>query len=223
MQTLTQMIWRSDYRNRAITDVQLARLAGGTDQRRYQLVNRAIKAHELVRIRRGLYVLAREFRDTPCHPFSLAQVIQPGSYVSLESALSFHGWIPEAAFTTTSVVPGRKYKEFQHEQFGSFTFNPLAIKPGCFLDWVQRRQVDNQVFLLASPMRAFMDLVCLKKINWQGMSWIEDSMRIDAEVWQGVSSAELRELKEVYKHKRVRHFIQELEIALGLELSVKGE
>jgi hypothetical protein len=48
-------------------------------------------------------------------------------------------------------------------------------------------------------------------------------MRIDAEVWKGVTSAELRELKDVYQHKRVRHFIQKLEIALGLELAVKGE
>src|SRR5690606_20788918 len=126
------------------------------------------------------------------HPFSLAQKIEPGSYVSLESALAFHGWVPEAAYTTTSVVPGRKFKEYQHEQFGAFTFSPLAINPGCFLDLVQRRQADKQVFLLASPVRAFMDLVCLKKVEWQGMSWIRDSMRIDAEIWQGVTSAELR-------------------------------
>jgi hypothetical protein len=126
-------------------------------------------------------------------------------------------------YTTTAIVPGRKSREYQHQKFGLFTFSPLAINPGCFLDLVQRQQIDKQVFLLASPVRAFMDLVCLKKVEWQGMSWIEESMRIDAEVWKGVTSAELRELKDVYQHKRVRHFIQKLEIALGLELAVKGE
>jgi hypothetical protein len=209
--------------DRVISDAQLARLVEGTDQRRYHLANRAIKAGELIRLRRGLYVLDKQFRDSPSHPFSLAQKIEPGSYVSLESALAYHGWIPEAVYTTTSVLPGRKFKEYEHEQFGSFTFSPLAVNPGCFLDLVQRLQLDKQVFLLASPVRALMDLVSLKKIDWQGMSWIEDSMRIDSEVWLGVTSAELRELKEVYQHKRARHFIERLEIALGLELGVKGE
>lgn len=218
MQTLTTLITEAGLTDRMISDGQLARLVEGTDQRRHHLVNRAIKARELIRLRRGLYVLANKFRSTACHPFAIAQKIEPGSYVSLESALSYHGWVPEAVYTTTSILPGRKSKEHRHEQFGLFTFNPLAIQPGCFLDLVQRQQVDKQVFLLASGLRAFMDLVCLKKIEWQGMSWIENSMRVDPEVWSGVTSSQFRMLGEVYKHKRVKHFIDELEIALGLEL-----
>ncbi len=223
MQTLTTLITEGKLRDRVFSDAQLARLIEGSPQRRYHLVNRALKAGELVRLRRGLYVLSNKFRSTPCHPFAVAQMMEPGSYVSLESALAFHGWIPEAAYTTTCIVPGRKFKEYRHDQFGSFTFSPLAINPGSFLDWVKRQQVNKQVFLLASPARALMDLVCLKKIDWQGMSWIEDSMRIDAEVWAGVTSAELRELKEVYQHKRVRNFIHNLEIALGFDVVAKGE
>lgn len=222
MQTLTTLIIEEGLADRVISDAQLARLIEGTDQRRYHLVNRAIKAGELIRLRRGLYVLANKFRSTPCHPFSMAQMIEPGSYVSLESALSYHGWVPEAAYTTTSILPGRKAKEYRHKQFGSFTFRSLALRTGCFLDLVQRQQVDKQVFLLASPVRAFMDLVCLKKMDWQGMDWIENSMRVDPDVWGVVTSSQLRVLKEVYKHSRVKHFIAELEIALGLELGAEG-
>ena len=222
MQTLTTLIIAAKLADRVISDTQLARLVTGTDQRRYHLVNRALKAGELIRLRRGLYVLANQFRSAPCHPFSLAQIIEPGSYVSLESALSFHGWIPEVAFTTTSVLPGRKAKECQHEQFGLFTFKPLAIEAGNFLEQVHREQSDKQVFLLASPVRAFMDLVCLKKVEWQGMGWIESSMRIDPELWSNVTSAQLRALVQVYKHKRVKHFIAELATALGLEPGEDG-
>lgn len=222
MQTLTTLIIAAKLADRVISDSQVARLVMGSDQRRYHLVNRALKAGELIRMRRGLYVLANRFRSVPCHPFSLAQIIEPGSYISLESALSFHGWIPEVVFTTASVLPGRKAKECRHEQFGLFTFNPLAIQAGSFLELVHRQQSDKQVFLLASPMRALMDLVCLKKIEWQGMGWIESSMRIGPEVWGDVTSAQLGALKQVYKHKRVNHFIVELAIALGLELKESG-
>lgn len=217
MQTLTTLIIEAKLADRVISDVQLSRLVDGTDQRRYHLVNRALRAGELIRLRRGLYVLAKKFRSAPCHPFALAQMIEPGSYVSVESALSYHGWIPEAVYTTTSIVPGRKSREYRHEQFGWFTFNPLAIQSGCFLDSVQRQQANKQVFLLASPLRAFLDLVCLKKVDWQGMAWIEQGLRIDTEVWNTVTGAQLGELKMVYKHGRVRRFITELEIALGLE------
>lgn len=219
MQSLTELIIEAGLQDRILSDAQLARLVEGSDQRRYHLVNRAGKAGELVRLRRGLYLLADEFRSVACHPFAMAQMIEPGSYVSLESALAFHGWIPEAVYTTTSVVPGRKAKEYRHERFGLFTFSPLAIQPGCFLDLVRRVEADQQSFLLASPARAFMDLVCFKKIAWQGMNWIEQGMRIDRDAWIKVTGAELRALKHVYKHRWVQEFLGELEVALGLELS----
>jgi hypothetical protein len=219
VQTLTEYIFNSASADRILDQQQLDRLVGGSDQRRYALVNRALKAGELIRLRRGLYVLADRFRRAPVHPYALAQRIEPGSYVSLESALSWHGWIPEAVQTITSILPGRKRREYRHERFGVFTYRPLAIQRGAFLEQVRREQADGQSFLLAGPMRALMDLVCLRKIEWQGMSWIEHGLRIDREVRREVTGAELRALKTVYRHQRVQRFLNELEIALSLELS----
>lgn len=219
MQTLTEYIANSPLAERILDQQQLDRLVGGSDQRRYNLVNRALKAGELIRLRRGLYVLADRFRRAPVHPYALAQRIEPGSYVSLESALAWHGWVPEAVHTTTSILPGRKRKDYRHERFGLFTYRPLAIRPGAFLEQVRREQAEGQTFLLAGPLRAFMDLVCLKKIEWQGMSWIERGLRIDREVWREVTGAELRALKTVYRHHRVQRFLNELETGLSLELS----
>jgi len=216
MQTLTKQLTEADLNDRIFTDHQLRRLVAGTNQRRHHLVNRAMKAGELVRLRRGLYVLADEFRDNPCHPYTVAQMLLPGSYVSLETALAFHGWIPEAVYTTASIVPGRKVKEFRHEQLGLYTFHPLAIQPGYFLELVQRVQVVGQTFLIAQPLRALLDLVCLKKTEWQGFEWIEQGLRVDVDALDKITGAELRTLKNVYKHKRVQRFIGELEKALGL-------
>lgn len=216
MQTLTQQLTDAGLKDRILTEHQLARLIDGTAQRRHHLVNRAMKAGELVRLRRGLYVLSDEIRDQPCHPFAVAQMVLPGSYVSLESALAYHGWIPEAVYTTASIAPGRKAKEFQHESHGFFSFHPLAIHKGHFLELVRRSESNGQHFLVADPLRALLDLVCLKKIEWQGIAWIEQGMRLDTDALNKITGAELRTLEHVYKHQRVGRFIIELEHALGL-------
>ena len=216
MQTLTELLLEEGLNDRVLTDIQLGRLISGSSQRRYNLVNRAMKAGELIRLRRGLYMLPDKYRSKPCHPDALAQRLVPGSYVSLETALSFHGWIPEAVYTTASVVPGRKSKDFNCEFLGRFTFHPLAIQAGYFLELVERVQLGEQAVLMARPVRALLDLVCLKKMDWQGLAWLVQGMRIDEEMLNRVSAAELGILKKVYKHKRVKDFITELEIALGV-------
>jgi hypothetical protein len=218
MQTLTEQLIEEGLGDQVLSDVQLSRLISGSNQRRYNLVNRAMKAGELIRLRRGLYLLPDKYRSESCHPFSLAQRLVPGSYVSLETALAFHGWIPEAVYTTASVVPGRKVKDFFYEPLGRFTFHVLGTQVGYFLELVERIQPGKQTVLVARPVRALLDLVCSKKMKWQGLAWLVQGMRIDEEMLNRVTGAELRTLKYVYKHKRVKDFISELEIALDLEL-----
>jgi predicted transcriptional regulator of viral defense system len=40
------------------------------------------------------------------------------SYISFETALAYHGWIPERVFVTASVVPGRKSRRYENEKMG---------------------------------------------------------------------------------------------------------
>jgi hypothetical protein len=89
---------------------------------------------------------------------------------------------------------------------------------GYFLELVERVKLVEQPVLMAQPVRALLDLVCLKKVEWQGLAWLVQGMRIDEDVLHQVTGAELRTLKQVYKYKRVQGFIAQLEIALGLEL-----
>lgn len=215
MQTLTELLIDTGFKNRLIVDTQLARLISGTPQRRHSLVNRALKAGELLRLRRGSYLLADRFRDYPAHPFALAQVFVPGSYVSFETALAHHGWIPEAVYTTASVTPGRKSLEYDHPIYGRFSFHPLAIQPGYFLELVARLQITGQTMLVAEPFRALMDLVCLRKVEWQGLDWLIEGMRIDDEYLRGITSADIRTLTSVYKQKRMQLFLESLARELG--------
>jgi hypothetical protein len=215
MKSLTEKIIETDHANRVFNDAQLRRLLAGSDASRYGLVNRALKVGELHKLKRGLYILDNKYRDHPSHPFALAQTLQPGSYVSLETALAHHGWIPEAVFTTASILPGRKSKNYNHEKLGDFTFHPLAIQRGYFLELVLRQQVNEQTMLIAKPFRALMDLICYRKKEWQGIDWLVEGMRIDYEYLRTINSSEVRTLKLVYKQKRVKLFLDHLSKELG--------
>ena len=210
MQSLTEQIIETDLVNQVFNNVQLSRVLGGSKARRYGLVNRALKAGELHRIKRGLYVLDNRFRDYRLHPFALAQVIEPGSYISLETALAHHGWIPEAVYTTASILPGRKSQSYDHEKLGSFTFHPLATNKGYFLELVERLKIEKQTMLVAEPVRALMDLVCLRKMKWQGLDWLTEGLRIDLDNLRKITNTDIRILKEVYKHKNVKMFLNSL-------------
>src|SRR3990172_4641267 len=207
MKALTEKIMDSQLVNRIFNDADLERILGGSPARRYGLVNRALKAGELHRLKRGLYVLDNKYRDYPLHHFALAQALVPGSYVSLETALSYHGWIPEAVYTTASILPGRKFRNYDHEKLGSFTFHPLATNKGYFLELVERLKIEQQTMLVAKPARALMDLVCLRKKEWQGMDWLTEGLRIEYEYLRTITSADIRIFKLVYKQKRMENFL----------------
>lgn len=215
MQTLTRHIIDSGLSNRVLTDTQLARVLDGSQQRRHNLVNRALKAGELLRLRRGRYLLTASLRDYPGHPFSLAQAFVPGSYISFETALAHHGWIPEAVYTTAAVSPGRKSLNYEHPIFGSFSFHPLAIQTGYFLELIQREKIMEQAMFVAKPIRALLDLICLRKAGWQGMGWLIEGLRVDYEHLHTVSSSDIQILNLVYKQKRVKLFLKSLSKELG--------
>jgi len=217
MQTLVKKLIDQGLENRVLTEKQLARVLKGTRQRRYGLVNRALGAGELHRLSRGRYILADQFRDYPGHPFALAQTFVQGSYVSFETALAYHGWIPEAVYTTSCVTPGRKTLVFESGRFGHFSFHPLAVNTDRFLELVQRVQTTQQTMLVAEPLRALLDLVCLRKTEWQGLEWLVEGLRIDEEYLKSIDQSDMDTLMLVYKQKRVKTFLNSLVRALAYD------
>jgi hypothetical protein len=217
VQTLTENVIEQGLAERILSEDQLERVVGGEAARRYGLVNRALKAKELIRVRRGLYVLAQKFRTEAAHPFAIAQAIAPGSYVSFETALSTHGWIPERVRVIASVVPGRKSSVLEHPLLGSFTFHPLALNRRHFLELIERQKLGSQTAFVAEPLRALMDLVCLRKSAWQGLAWLIDGMRIEEQSLRSVTLEQILTLGEVYKQKRPVEFLQSLATELGLD------
>lgn len=216
MTPLTELIIKSGDADHVLSARQLERLLGGSDARRYGQVNRALKAGELLKVRRGLYVLAHDYRKTPLHPFVLAQQLLPGSYVSAESALSFHGWIPEAVRSVLSITARGKSVSYEHETLGMFEFCRMTVNTGFFLQSVTRHEFQHQAALISEPMRALLDLVHLRKLPWQGLDYLLQGLRIDEEAIRAVPPLNITMLLDVYKGKREQTFIEELLRSLEL-------
>jgi hypothetical protein len=217
MVKLVAQALKQGWANRILNEKQLDRLLSGSAASRYGLVNRALAAGELHSVRRGLYVLDAQYRDHAVHPFALAQAILPGSYISFETALAYHGWIPEAVKVIVSVTLAPKAKHYHSLKFGDFHYAPLAVHTTEFLQWVERHQVDQQTFLLAHPLRALLDLVCERKMVWQGISGLTENLRIDESHFAGITANDFHLLRGIYKYKRMQHFIRQFAKAYGYD------
>ncbi|MGD9715229.1 MAG: hypothetical protein AB7V46_24710 [Thermomicrobiales bacterium] len=214
MQPLVELIVSAGLGDRVLSDGELARLVGGSHARRYGLVNRALKDGSLIRLKRGTYMLASHYQSVPVHPFVVAQALLPGSYISFETALAYHGWIPEAVYTTASITPGRKTLVYDDVPMGPFSFHPLAIRDYQFLAAIDRHKLGALTAFVARPLRALMDMVAFKKERWAGLDWLTLGMRIDEASLRAVCGEEFAKLARVYKHQSPNAFLRELEVAL---------
>jgi predicted transcriptional regulator of viral defense system len=133
-------------------------LAGDVSSAQVRLqLSRWVRAGRLLQLRRGLYALAPTWRRVEPHPFLMANRLQHGSYVSLQSALAFHGIIPEHVPVVTSVSSGRP--ETVNNSLGAFQFNHLTSS---LLFGYSRIEVAARQFaFVASPEKALLDLIHL--------------------------------------------------------------
>ncbi|MFA6293946.1 MAG: hypothetical protein WC637_19315 [Victivallales bacterium] len=193
--------------NGYFTSQDAAALFPESEDKRYGLTKRAISNAEIIHIRRGLYCLAPKYQKKKINLHALAQHIYGPSYVSLESALSWHGWIPEAVYTLTNVSSG-KSKEF-NTPLGAFSYNRVPQK--IFYAGVERlADEEGDVFLMASPIKALADYVYVKKKDWAGIKPASESLRIELEEFESIALDEIDSLIENYTSQRVRKFLKGL-------------
>lgn len=187
-----------------LTDDALKPLIGGSVHRQYAVLKRATARGDLVHVRRGLYVTAKKYQRRSINLYELAQQIYGPSYVSFESALSYHGWIPEAVYTVTSASVKRS-KEFR-TPLGTFAYNRVPANP--FYTGVERIESPHGIFFMATPLKALADYVYVNKKNWMGLEPAFKDLRIDAKYANKLDLNLLNELKKNAINKRVMKFIK---------------
>jgi len=195
------------------TTQDLAVLFPGSEDRRYGLVKRALASGEIIRIRRGLYCLARKYQKKSVNLYALAQHVHGPSYVSLESALSWHGWIPEAVHAVTS-VSFKKSRQFK-TPLGIFSYDRVPQR--LFYSEVERlTHASGNVFLMARPLKALADYVYVRKRDWAGIEPVVSDLRIEPEELEQITGAMLDTLSGNYCDPRVKRFFEGLRKDLNL-------
>ena len=127
-------------------------------------LNKYVKAGKLIRVRRGLYA-----KDENYNRFELATKIYTPSYVSLETVLAKTGVIPQlddrifiSSYTTRKIIVNGQTHSYRR------------IKDLILANHAGIEEKDN--YFVASPERAFLDVVYLNKnyhfdnllpLNWE--------------------------------------------------------
>ena len=121
-------------------------------------ISELLKSGELISIRRGLYAPGPQTELPTPAPFLIANHLRGPSYVSLETALSYWGLIPERTFEISSVCiqSSKKY----HTALGRFTFQQVSLPYYAF--GIQNVQISNeQTVLISTPEKAICDKIIL--------------------------------------------------------------
>lgn len=195
-----------------LSDTELKNAAPGTDHRRYALIKRAVVNGDLIHLRRGLYCLSERYRRAAPNLYVAAQRVYGPSYVSFESALSYHGWIPEAVPTVASAC-ARRSRDFE-TPLGRFSFTRIPAR--VFYAHVERVADGPDVFFMARPWRAIADYVYANGKEWRGVHPLIESLRIDEEELRAATREELEDLDRSFGSGRVSRFIRGVIGDLGL-------
>ena len=169
----------------------------------YAHVQRALKSGEVIQLRRGLYHLSSSVFPALVSTEMLANLIYGPSYVSLESALSYHGWIPEAVHNCTSVTSGRP----RHFDTPHGRFSYVRIKQTPLMAGVLCEQATGGTFLVATPLKALVDIVAARGLDWTDSGPLVSSLRIEPEDIDGLTSEDFDMLDGVYYSRRARTFL----------------
>ena len=140
------------------------------------------KDGQLIRLKRGLYVVSSEVSGKPVNACLCANHIYGPSYVSQQWALRWYGLIPERVYTMTSVTTKRT-RMFENS-LGRFTYE--QVKSEYFAIGVNGVEEDGITFMMASREKALCDLILhdtyLPQQSVKGLwQYLEEDIRFDVD------------------------------------------
>jgi hypothetical protein len=161
---------------------------------------------DIVRVKKGLYILGESLRRRPFCRELLANLIYGPSYVSLEYALQYHGLIPERVESVTSVTSGRS-RTFA-TPVGTFSYRMISLE--AFRTGMDRVELaDGRSFLLAIPEKALADRIVAERgariSSQKGLhDFLLTSLRIDPAGLRDLDPGRLVEISRHYRSRRVK-------------------
>ncbi len=139
------------------------------------------------KIKNGFYCFADQQKDEMFCFFAACKIYKP-AYVSLESALSYHGLIPEGVFSVTAITTNNTAT--LHSKPCSFYFR--HVKPSLFFGY-SLLKYNGYAVNMAEPEKALLDSFYLHKPNTADEL---DAMRINKII-----------AKEVLNNKKMNSYL----------------
>ena len=167
------------YRNIPVTSNMVAACYGSLREPQKK-VHALVKTGELIRLRRGLYVVNPDLSGIGINAQLCANHIYGPSYVSLHWALRWYGLIPEKVFRMTSMTL-RPSKTFE-TPLGVFDY--YMVDREYFPIGVRSVQDNGVSYLIASPEKALCDLILYDRYlparSVKGLKrYLEEDIRFD--------------------------------------------
>ena len=168
----------------------------------------------LTSVKRGIYIAGpKSYGGRPENPLLANHLLGP-SYVSIDSALSFYGIIPERVYSVTSMTT-KASRDFD-TPIGLFTYMNLPLPYYAFgINMV--RLTSEQYAMIASPEKA----ICDKIVNTSGLilrsisnagNYLLDNLRMDEEILKALNIQMMREwLSDAPKKENLNFVIKLIE------------
>jgi hypothetical protein len=203
MQSLTQKIFEIDPPGGLFNWTVVRNLfSDSSEGARKLLVYRAVRSGEIHRLRTGVFCLAKPYLRAVPHPYAIAEMLHYPSHISLESALRFHGMVPEALRVVASVSRERARKFANY--FGEFHF--LRVPTSSARVGVEAVEMGDDLWaFVATPLRALADLIYVRaEVSWKndGSRFLTDSMRIDPDDLRALPWDELEGILACFNNRR---------------------
>lgn len=173
-------------------------------------ISHLIKTGEIVRIKKGLYVLNESYRRGNISLEHLSNLLYGPSYVSLEYALSYYGLLPERVSIVTAVTTGRS-REFK-TPFGVFTYRNIALAP--FSSGMEIIEFQSDIrFMMASPEKALADFIQSQKgvpshMMKQYEQYLFENIRLDEQLFANLSLREMKAFSIAYQSQKLSKLCQ---------------
>jgi len=166
-------------------------------------VTALLRSGVIVRVKKGLYVFGDEYRRKPYCRELLANLMYGPSMVSLETALAYHGLIPERAEAVTSVTTGRA-RRFE-TPIGLFIYRPT---PCCSMG-VEQAGEEGGHFLIACPERALADRIRSERggevrTQKEMAHYLFENLRIEEDRVRSLDAELMSELSVALKSRKVQ-------------------
>ena len=177
-------------------------------------ISELIKSGELIPLKRGLYVPGMNTDLTGPELFLIANHLWGPSYVSLESALSYWGLIPERVYEVSSITMKLSKKYRTPKGRFSYRFMPL---PYYSFGTISIELSPGQVAIVARPEKALCDKIITTgglalRSSTQTIDFLLEDLRIDLESRRKLNLKELRSwIEDAPKKESLSMLVKTLE------------